>query len=352
MDPITIGTGAVAIGGAVAGWLNSKDAAAASAAERARMQRLLDQIQEPNFDMSTIKAPEFKLLQKYTPQVSNYVAEANPTLVKGGSDAAKAGRESQMEALRRLREVAAAGGTDIVGKGMIQQAIDRANIANRGNQMAIRENMAARGLGGGGMELAMAAGAQQAAGNQAAMASQQAAMDAYRSKLQALRDSAALGGQIHESEVDLERGNAGIINDFNRRTAANQNTYNQYRDSSYNDAQRYNIGEGQRIHEKNVGGQYERDVNERAYGNDLKQRKFGNSMDKYRAASGISQMARDDIRANAADKANAISGITQGVVGAMNQGNPAPKTPAPAGAALTDTYDDINKTRKRPYQYA
>jgi type II secretory pathway pseudopilin PulG len=309
----------VAAAGAIAGWLNSRDAKKATEAERKRMEALLAKVQDPTFDASKISAPEYQILQKYTPQVSNWVQEAAPTQIKADSQDAMAGRDAQRAALAKLRELGT-GVNDIQSEAMINEAITKANIANRGNQDAIRESMARRGLGGSGLELMMSNDSSQAAASRAAENSQAAAVEAYKRKLQSLRDSASLGGQIRDQDVDLSARNAAIINAFNQRTSSAQNDYNQYRDRTYNDAQKYNVGEAQRISEKNKSAAYDNATAERAYINSLKQQGFNNQMSKVTGHQANTAMARDDIRSNSRDNANIISGLTQGVNSAIMYG--------------------------------
>ncbi|HYC63240.1 MAG TPA: hypothetical protein VEC14_00800 [Reyranellaceae bacterium] len=306
----------MAAAGAVAGWLNSQEARKASEKERKRMERLLAQLQSPNFDMSTIDAPTYQLLEKYTPQVSDLVREANPTLVKADSEGAKRGRSAQREALERLRQVASTG-TDPIAQAEEQAAANRAAIAHQGNVGQIRDSMARRGLGGGGMELALQLDSAQDAAARQAEAGRQAQAEAYRRRLGAIRESAALGGQIRGEDVDLESRNAAIINDFNSRMANAANAWNARRDAAMNEASRYNIGAAQDIANRNVSEGYRHRVGERDTMNDLRQRQFQNDVTKVTGQQSAVNMARDDIRANAKDNANAITGATDTAIGGL-----------------------------------
>ena len=96
--PLVIMAG-VAIGTAVISayqqWKQSEAGRNASAAESKKMEELLAKVQTPNFDPSKLTPEDYAVVRKHIPQVAEYVAEANPSLVKADSAGAIAGRDAQ-----------------------------------------------------------------------------------------------------------------------------------------------------------------------------------------------------------------------------------------------------------------
>lgn len=297
----------VAAATAIGGFLSSEEGRRASKSERQRMQRLLDAMQDPNFDVSQIDFPDYQVLERYVPKVSDYVQEVDPKFIEMSAEA-KEGRGAQLEALRRLQQAGSEEG-DILSDTAINEANRKAAISNQGMQGQILENMRRRGVGGSGLELAAQLSAQQAAGERGALSSEAAGAEGYRNRLNALMQSGELGGRIKNEELDLEGKNTSILNAFNQRNATNRNAYNQYADELANKAQLYNVGEKQRVYEKNTGGDYDAKVANRNRLNELAQQKFQNDMSRVtgqQAQSAINQQANSN---DTKDRNNAIQGV-------------------------------------------
>lgn len=300
----------VAAAAAIGSWMSSEQGRRASKEEREKMQRMLNDLQDPNFDAENIDYPTFEVLQRYVPQVSEMVQEVAPKFVELSAEA-KEGRGAQLEVLRKLKEVGSQEG-DILQDTAINQANREAAISNRGMQESIMENMRRRGASGSGMEMAAQLSAQQGAAERGAMGSQNAATEGYRSRLAALMQSGDLGGKLKNEETSLAEKNVGILNAFNERNATNRNAFNRNRDAITNDAQRYNIGEGQRINEKNLGGRYDAArANQQNY-NSLAQKKFDNDFSKVTGQQAQSAINQQAITNNTQDRNNAIAGAAGG----------------------------------------
>ena len=341
MDPITIGAavmGGTAIIGGILNSLNAKKEKAATDAERKRIQDLIDKVQSPNFDHTKLDAPTFKVLQQYAPEVTDYIQEKAPQYIMANSEDAKAGRDAQRAALQRLRGLGETG-RDAQSDALQEDAMRRQAIENNSQQASIRQNMQQRGIGGGGLELAQAMGAQQNAAQLGADASRSAMLEAHRTRLQALRDGASLGGQIRNEDVELESKNVGINNDFNNRLATNQNAYNRYKDGVHNDAQWKNIGQNQTAADKNVAGQFETAKWNINNTNDLEQRKYTNELNKVGLSAGVSNQRVADGQAAAGRTDSMISGVANvGMAAGMMYGNQKPAK-APAAPAYEDDGD-------------
>lgn len=309
----------VAVAGAAAQWVNSSNADKASKAEREKMQDVIDKMQAPDFDPSNFTSEEYSIAAKYVPQLANYIEEQAPQTVKATA-AGEAGREAQLSALGRLKNMSEQG-EDLQSQVLRQRALGDAAAQNQAQQATIQQRAAQRGLGGSGLEFMQSMIGQQGSNQTATRSAQDAAMMAYQNRLQAMKDSANLGGDIRNSDISEQARNAGIINDYNQRKTADANRYQQYLADANNEAQRYNIGNQQRVADANTGirnsdrqrAQSRADMIVGAR-NDFDTRKAGMQIGQYQGDS-------DAIQQRAAHTAAAIGGIQQGIGSGMNSYN-------------------------------
>ena len=77
----------------------------ASAAELAKIEQMVNALQTPDFDMSTITPELYQLVGEYNPQFTDFVTEVAPSLIEGKSEAAQEGLAAQRDVLRRMQEV-------------------------------------------------------------------------------------------------------------------------------------------------------------------------------------------------------------------------------------------------------
>jgi len=304
-----IAMAAIAAATAIASWMSSEAGRKASAAERKKMQEMVEKLQTPNFDMSTINPEEYKVVRKYVPKAADFVAEQNPKLIKADSADAKLGRDTARQVLERYRSIVANNGNDEAQSILQQRAMDSASAQNRGMQGQIEEQMQSRGQQNAGNTLAMRLSAMQNANQSAAVSSQNAAMGAYQNKLDALRASAQLGSQIRNEDVALEGRNNDIWNSFNARTASRKQAWAESTANTYNDSEKFNIGNEQRVSDANVSGRNDSARWNQENQNRLKQADFSNQANKTSLMTGQGTGKIADINNSTIDRNNAIQGV-------------------------------------------
>jgi hypothetical protein len=317
MDPVTGGLLGGAILAPIVGGImqaNSADKGRkASAEEMAIARELLAKVKDPNFTIQDLSPVELKLIGQYEPQVSAYIAEQRPELLEANSEGAVAGRDAQMKALQRFQQLSERG-VDEYSNILNQEALRAAQIQNQGQQQAILQGMARRGVGAGsGLEFAAQLGAQQQANQSANQSTMDAAKQAYLTRLNALSQGANLGGQIRQEDIQLEGRNKDVINAFNQRNTAAFRDYLANRDNVMNQAQLRNLQERQRVADSNALNRYNNDARNMEYRNQMEQQGFEN---RYRKAGGQAQghqMQAQAYRQDALDKNNIISGISGGL---------------------------------------
>jgi hypothetical protein len=277
--------------------------------QRGKIDDIIANIQKPDFDWSSITPEDYEMIKEFTPDLAPFVAEANPVLVRGESEGARAGRQAQMAALTKYRNLGESG-DDTQSRIMREEALRSAQVQNQGQQQAIEDQFARRGQMGSTNELVTRLLAQQQAAQGAQTASQQAANDSYNRRLEALRMGSDLGGQIRSDDISLERGNANTINDYNQRFAANKNEYLQNQSNTRNRAQEFNIRQAQDIANRNVEGRNQAQVSNLENYNNLQRQRYGADMDIADMQIGSRLNKIGDISNAAKDRAGTIKSST------------------------------------------
>lgn len=315
--PLVI-TGGIALGSAIMQYMNSQEGRKLAAAERAKLEALLAKVQDPQFDASALNPEDYRVVQQYVPQGAPFIEEVAPQITKAQSEGAKAGREAQMNALGRLSQLSTSDRDPLMDL-QASQALQKAGVANQGRVGAITESFARRGQGGGPQEmLAQMLGSQQS-NEMANQSMTNLAVEAQRRKLQALADSAQLGGQIRGEDVALESRNNDILNQFNQRFAARRQGWEDARADMLNDAQRANIDRAQGVADRNVSTRNQFAVDNRNRYNDVEGKKWGVSMDRLGRQSNLGGMARDDIAANTNAQNQAVSGASGAAISSLDR---------------------------------
>lgn len=249
---------------------------------------------EKDYDraVEAVRNVPLPILKEYYPELYQQVAQLNPELETavnlGPSEMAgiatdPALRQAQLNALAKLQEVGAAGGRDaqfLAEQSQLESDINR-NL--RGQQEAIMQNLATRGMSGSGQELvARQMSAQDAVNRQAQMA-MDAKAQAQQRALQALMQSGQLGGQMQAQDFGQAAQKAQAADAIARFNAANQQDVMSRNIGAKNQAQQYNVGNAQNIANQNVGTKNQA----QQYNLNLPQQQFQNQMTKSGALSNV-----------------------------------------------------------------
>jgi len=341
--------GAIAIGSAVASYLNSEQGRRLSAAERKKLENLLNETKKPDFDYTKFTPEQFKLVGQYTPEVADFVAEATPNLIKADSADAKLGRDAQRQALNRLTKLSKEG-TDELTEMERTSAMNDVAKRSRGSVGAVSENFAQRGQAGGAKELlAQMFNAQQQNEQQAEVGSR-FAIEAQRRKLQSLMDAAQLGGRIRQEDVDVESRNNDVLNSFNQRFAARKQDWSNNRASTLNEAERLNLAAAQGVADRNVAQNNDAFKYNQGNYNSLQEKDYQNELDKIRIQSGVTNMARQDINSETAAKNSAISGAAGGAMQGYDYYRSDSKPQSNSYSMRGEEEDDAGNPLKRKYK--
>lgn len=365
---IAAGAGVQILSG-IAQYYQAEQARGASEQRLREIEAMFDQVKPPEFDVSVMDPPNYiktsvpptdfdmsrvspELYQsvgKFIPEVAPLIEEARPELVRD-SEIGMEGLDAQRDALQRMREIGRGEGDPMLD-ARLAQASDQAQIAAQSRGESILQDAARRGTLGSGQMLAQQLQAASDAQSRAAQQGDMAAMESYRQGLQAMRDSASLGGQIRGQELDLASQNAMLMNDYNQRATRSRQAYQDRLAQMRNEAQIRNLENEQRIAEQNVDLSNEMDIynrerldelkdrrrsqtlgeidrqnriigaeadwrrGERDRGDRLTQQKFGNEMDILSRKAGLGQQQAASAMQSTADRNRAIGGLADSLTG-------------------------------------
>lgn len=312
------------------------------------------QIQQANFNPQSLTPEQFKVVGQYVPELVPQVLEKQPELLKETA-ATTAGKDAQMAALQKLRQVSK-GGFDPEFQANVAAAQRAAGAQAQSRSQSILQDSERRGTLNSGAQLAAQLQGASDASQRNAASGEDAAVTAYKSQLQALRDSASLGGQISQQDLAQQGTNAGIINAFNQRQTAGQRDFLNNRADTLNNAQKLNLGAAQDVSNRNTAStnqfaldqqsrqdslqkylaqirQQEQDrqndivgkqaafsqaEKQRVAGN--QQRNFSNDMDVQAGKNGILREQMGMNTQNAQDNNNAIQGFGNAAVSGYQYG--------------------------------
>jgi len=260
------------------------------------------------YDEMLKKAQEIPLpiLKEYYPELYNSVVSMNPELETavnlGPSEMAgistdPALRQAQLGALSKLQEIGSAGGRDAQFLSDAARLENEVNTNLQGQQGAIMQNMAAKGMSGGGSELV----ARNMAAQQAANRQSQQAVDlnaqAQQRALQALMQSGQLGGQMQQQDFSQAAQKAQAADAISKFNAQNQQDVISNNVASKNNAQQWNAqnqqsAANQNTQARNQAQQYNLNLDQQQYDNQMKKLGLYNGVSGSMANNSYNQ-ARD-----------------------------------------------------------
>lgn len=240
-------------------------------------------------------------------------------------------KDAQMAALLELQGISDNGGMSAQEEADLARIQSQADQADRGRRDAIKQNMAARGMGGSGMELLAQLQSSQAATDRQAQQGLDVAAMAQQRALQALMESGNLSGKLRGQDFEEQSRVAAAqdaINRFNTSTA-NQGMY--YNADSQMNADQFNIGNDfsarssdvnainnsafanrdarQNVSNANVNTQNQQTMTNQI---DIPQQNFNNQMSVADGKSGAISKSIDVTADRAKDKREGIQNIIAG----------------------------------------
>jgi hypothetical protein len=267
------------------------------------------------------------ILKEYYPELYQVVAALNPeleTAVNLGPSAMEGIatdpvlRQAQLNALSRLQGIGEAGGMTGEDRARLMQIESETNANLKGNQDAIMQNLAARGMGGGMTEMVNRQLGAQAAANRQAQLGMDVKAQAERRALEALMQSGGMAGQMQGQDFSQAASKAQAQDAISKFNAMNQQQVLANQIGAKNQAQQYNVGMQQGVAGQNTGVRNQA----QQYNLNLPQQQYENQMAKYGMQTGIAgQIAQGNAAQNAANAkwASDMMGAAAGAYGEYNK---------------------------------
>lgn len=256
------------------------------------------------------------VLKEYYPDLYEVVAQMNPELETaielGPSKMAGIAtdpklRQAQLNALSRLEQIGL-GEQSAEDLARSSQIISDVNTNLQGQQGAIMQNLASRGMSGGGSELVARNIAAQGAANRQAQMSMDAKADAERRALEAIIQSGNLGGQMQSRDFAQEAARAEAADAINRFNVQNRQNVMGQNVSAKNQAQQFNAQTANQAAQSNVDTRNAANLRNL----NLTQQQYENELRK----KGLVTGAQQDLAANYQNQAAQNRQFIGGLVGA------------------------------------
>ena len=210
MDPVTMSViaGSV-VAPMIAGYFGNKAHEASNEQNAAALDKINKKLQD--MGLPNISPVEYE-------EINNvYVVHQQDDSLLNGIEVDPQYKEAQLAALGQLGDLSE-GGLSLGDKVAMQELTDMVGAQDAGRQGAIQQNMAARGMAGGGQELAARMMSQQGGADRAGRAASQQAARAEQRALEAIMQRGVLGGNMRGQEFDQQAKIAqaqDAINQFN-----------------------------------------------------------------------------------------------------------------------------------------
>lgn len=293
-----------------------------TAADRAKMT--LDQnfrdwmsVNIPDPDQQRVVLDRFVQQGQLDPVLQKAIAQ-EPTEFKNIVTDAKQ-KAAQTKALSQLEEIGEEGGLRLQDKAALQDAQMDAQVAERSNREGIAADMARRGLGGSGFEVAAKLAGQQGGADRAANSSLKVAAMAQQRALDAIQGAGDLATKYRTQDFGEQGEKATAADRINAFNTANLRDVNAANTGLANRAQEMNLASKQDIANRNVETQNKQQM----YNSGLAQQQFENQLKRTAGATGQygnvaqAQMQQGQAQGNAFT--NVGTGVSQAATAQQNQ---------------------------------
>lgn len=279
MDPLT---GALAVG-AVSGigsYLANQSAADRAAALQDKALQQWLQVNIPDPAEQKVVLDKFVSQGTLDPKLQSAIAQ-NPSEFENIVTSAT-NKTAQNRALSELEKTGYEGGLRLQDKAALQEAMMQGQQQDRAARQNISSEMARRGLGGSGFDVAARLQAQQASGDRNAANSLKIAGGAQDRALQAIMGAGQLGTQYRGQEFGEQAQRANAADRISQFNTANLRDVNAANIGAQNQAQAANLAAAQNLSNQNTQLANQQQM----YNKNLSQQQFENQAKKTAGMTG------------------------------------------------------------------
>lgn len=235
--------------------------------------------------LDAVNSIPLPILKEYYPELYKQVVSLNPELESavnlGPSEMAgiatdPVARNAQLKALSKLEEIGSADGADAQFLSEASKVRNDSNANLKGNQDAIMQNLATRGMSGGMSELVARNIAAQGASNQEAQAALELKAQEQKRALDAISQGGQLGATMQANDFSQAAQKAQAADAIAKFNAANTQQVMSNNTAIKNNAQAVNATNAQNTANNNTALNNE----SQKYNLGLSQQNFNNQMSK------------------------------------------------------------------------
>lgn len=264
-------------------------------------------LQDPQFDMKSLTAPQLQLIAEYFPETYEAVI---PPEVKKINDSPEL-KAAQMKGIEQMGRIAEQG-LPTAEKVMAEQTQKQIQSAATGARSQAIRNLQETGRMSSGMELAAGLSAAGAAGETARAAGSDLVRQAIQNQMAAIEAQNQMATQARGQELQKGTAEAEMINRYNQWTTEAQTEAARNAAEQRNVANLRNISESQRIAEQNQLLNYQTQESNLERQNALRQALANFQLSKTQGLAGAYQGLGNAQYAEQAAKAEQIRGIGRG----------------------------------------
>lgn len=281
--PLMIASAAAPIVGGVIGQYASADDRRRARDAMSEAIGAVQNLQIPDIEKQKLVLERLSQQGLYTPEIEAEVAQQVSAM--SGIQEDQGLRDIQRNVIEQLRMYGQTGLSAEDRAALNQARLESARDV-KAQQDAVLQNMASRGMSGGGLELAARLQASQEGADRASQEGDRLMAMAQQRALQNIMASASQAGNLRSQDFDVASQKAraeDVINQFNTQLAAQRQSRNV---EAKNTAQQRNLGEKQRVADTNV------DIanREQQYNKELLQQQYQNAL----AKAGLLYKAKTD----------------------------------------------------------
>ena len=217
----------------------------------------------------------YKLVVSINPELEQAV-NLGPSAMEGVSTDPRL-KQAQMNALNKLQQIGEEGGMTLEDRGRMSTINNEVNSNLKGNQDAIIQNLATKGMSGGMTELVARQQAAQGAANRSSQQGFDVQAEAQKRALSALMNAGDMGGKMQAQDFSQKSQVANSQDAIAKFNAANTQQVRSNNVNTKNQAQQLNAQNVQNVSNKNVdlnnqATQYNASLGQQDYENELRKK--------------------------------------------------------------------------------
>jgi hypothetical protein len=221
-------------------------------------------------------------------------------------------KDAQNQALSQLQEIGSKGGLRLQDRAALQDAQQSSIDQERGDRLAISQQMANRGMGGSGFAAAAQLQAQQSGADRNAKNSLSVAAQAQDRALQSIMGAGNMATQFQNQDFSQQAQKASALDKINLFNTQNMQDVQQRNLAAQNYAQQQNLAQKQKTADQNTDlsnyqQQYNSNLLQQQYDNEIK--KAAGMAGQYNALAGTALQQGKNL-------GNLFSNVRQGAAGA------------------------------------